>query len=144
MYLKGYIERLTGTADIIRIARENNLQEPDFEQKEDFKTILYRPSTNQVPANYPLSSEVLSQEFRNTAIEIRNLLKVMEGEMSRKEIQDALELKHIGNFRENYLEPALTDAVIEMKYPDSPNHPRQKYLVTEKGNIIKNILFHKK
>jgi len=60
--------------------------------------------------------------------------------MSRKEMQQALELKHVGNFRENYLEPAFADAVIEMKYPDSPNHPKQKYLITEKGSEIKKQL----
>lgn len=128
MYLKGYIERLgTGTADIMRIAKENNLPEPNFEQEEEFKIILYRPSTDQVP-----------QEFRSTSVEVKNLLKVLEGEMSRKEIQQALELKHEGNFRENYLEPALEIGVIEMKYPDSPNHPRQKYVLTKKGTEIKN------
>lgn len=36
----------TGTADMVRIARENNLQEPVFEQNEDFKTTIYRPSTD--------------------------------------------------------------------------------------------------
>jgi len=57
MYLKGYIERLgTGTADIMRIAKENNLQAPDFEQNEDFKTTIYRPSTDQVPPKYPSST----------------------------------------------------------------------------------------
>jgi hypothetical protein len=38
-----------GTADIIRITRENNLQKPNFEQKEEFKAILYRPSTAVLP-----------------------------------------------------------------------------------------------
>ena len=57
--------------------------------------------------------------------------------MSRKEIQLALELKHEGNFRENYLEPALTAGLIRMKYPDSPNHPKQKYLLTEEGLMLK-------
>jgi predicted HTH transcriptional regulator len=141
MYLKGYIERLgTGTADIIRIARENNLQEPDFEQKDEFKAILYRPSSDQVPTKYRLSSDQVPQNLLSTSVEVRNLLKVMEGEMSRKEMQQALELKHDGNFRENYLDPALADAIIEMKYPDSPNHPKQKYLITEKGIEIKKQL----
>jgi ATP-dependent DNA helicase RecG len=63
--------------------------------------------------------------------------------MSRKEIQELLELRHSANFRENYLEPALEIGVIEMKYPDSPNHPRQKYLVTEKGSEIRNNLDRK-
>jgi hypothetical protein len=57
--------------------------------------------------------------------------------MSRKEIQLALALKHEGNFRENYLEPALAAGLIRMKYPDSPNHPRQKYLLTEEGLMLK-------
>ena len=141
MYLKGYIERLgTGTADIMRIAKENNLQAPDFEQSDDFKSILYRPSTNQVPTKLRRSSVEVPQEFRRSSVEVKNLLKVLEGEMSRKEIQEALELKHAGNFRENYLEPALAEAVIEMKYPDSPNHPKQRYLLTEKGNEIKKQL----
>lgn len=141
MYLKAYIERLgTGTADIIRIAKENNLQEPDFEQKEEFKAILYRPSSAQIPTELRPSTDQVPQNLRSTSVEVRNLLKVMEGEMSRKEMQQALELKHEGNFRENYLDPALADAVIEMKYPDSPNHPKQKYLITEKGIEIKKQL----
>jgi len=53
MYLKGYIERLgTGTADMIRIAKEHKLQEPDFIQEEEFKAILFRPSSDQVPTKY--------------------------------------------------------------------------------------------
>lgn len=139
MYLKGYIERLgTGTADIMRIAKENNLRAPDFEQNEDFKTIIYRPSSKEVPIKHRSTSVVLPQEFHSTSVEVKNLLKVTEGEMSRKQIQEALELKHEGNFRENYLEPALKEQYIEMKYPNSPNHPRQKYLVTEKGTALKD------
>lgn len=56
--------------------------------------------------------------------------------MSRKEIQQILGLKHEGNFRENYLEPAIELGLIEMKYPGSPNHPQQKYLITEKGKEL--------
>jgi predicted HTH transcriptional regulator len=67
MYLKGYIERLgTGTADIMRIAKEKNLQAPDFEQSDDFKAILYRPSTDQVPTKYPSSTEGVPQYFRRS------------------------------------------------------------------------------
>jgi predicted HTH transcriptional regulator len=91
MYLKGYIERLgTGTADIVRIAKEEGLKEPEFIQDDSFKTILYRPSADQVP-----------QELRSTSVEVGNLIKVLNTELSRKEIQQVLGLKHKGNFREN-------------------------------------------
>ena len=67
MYLKGYIERMgTGTADIVRIANQNNLQEPVFEQTEDFKTIIYRPSTDQVTTKLPPSThQVPTKHCRN-------------------------------------------------------------------------------
>lgn len=65
------------------------------------------------------------------------MLKVIEGEMGRKEIQEKLGLKDKVNFCENYLEPALIAGLIRMKYPDIPNHPRQRYLLTEEGSRLK-------
>ncbi len=56
MYLAGYIERLgTGTKDMVRIALEVGLREPDYVQEDTFKVILYRPSTDQVPTKYRTS-----------------------------------------------------------------------------------------
>ena len=49
------------------MAKENNLQAPDFEQKEDFKTILYRPSTDQVPPKYPSSTHQVPLKYRSTS-----------------------------------------------------------------------------
>ena len=57
-----------------------------------------------------------------------------------KEILHALALKHTGNFRENYLEPTLKVELIERIYPNNPNHPKQKYRLTEKGLKIKETL----
>ena len=97
----------------------------------------YPPSTHQVPTKYPLSTDEVPQEFRSSSVEVQNLICILDSEMSRRDIQLALELKHEGNFRENYLEPAIAAGLIQMKYPDSPNHPKQKYLLTEKGLILK-------
>lgn len=49
-----------------------------------------------------------------------------------KEILHALVLKHTSNIRENYLEPTVKIVLIERIYPNNPNHPRQKYRLTEK------------
>jgi ATP-dependent DNA helicase RecG len=57
-----------------------------------------------------------------------------------KEILHALALKHTGNFRENFLEPTLKVGCIERIFPNNPNHPKQKYRLTEKGLKIKKIL----
>jgi DNA-binding transcriptional ArsR family regulator len=51
-------------------------------------------------------------------------------------------LKHSGNFRENYLEPAFKDALILMSHPESPNHPNQKYGLSDKGNQYRQQLLN--
>lgn len=141
MYLKGYIERLgTGTADMVRRAQEKGLPEPDFQQDEDFRAIVYRTSTHQVPTKHPPSTHQVLEKYRSTSIEVKNLVKVLEREMSRQEIQDALELKDRRNFRENYLEPAMEQGIVEMTHPDNPNHPKQKYLLTKRGEELQKSL----
>ena len=79
----------------------------------------------------------MTQEYQSTSVEVRNLVKALNGEMSRQEIQEALGLKDRVNFKENYLDPAIAAEIVKMKYPDSPNHPKQRYLLTEKGNEMR-------
>jgi len=141
MYLKGYIERLgTGTADMVRRAQEKGLPEPDFQQDEDFRAIVYRTSTHQAPTKYPPSTHQVLEKYRSTSVEVKNLVKALEGVMSRQEIQYALELKDRRNFRENYLEPAMEQGIVEMTHPDNPNHPKQKYLLTKRGEELQKLL----
>lgn len=71
---------------------------------------------------------------------VRNTFKycsLLNGEMKRSEIQRKLGLKHDDYFRLHYIEPAMKARLIEMTYPDSPNHPNQKYRLTEKGEQLK-------
>lgn len=42
-------------------------------------------------------------------------------------------LKNRSNFLEHSLTPAIQEGLVKMKYPNSPRHPRQKYLLTVKG-----------
>jgi ATP-dependent DNA helicase RecG len=141
MYLKGYIERLgTGTADIIRIARENNLPEPIFEQHEEFKTTLYRPSTDQVPTKHRPSTDQASEVINEVSVEIKNMVKVVTETLTLQDIQERLGLKHRGNFRANYLEPAIKQGFVSMLFPDTPKRPDQQYLLSPKGNELLQIL----
>ncbi len=126
MYLSGYIERLgTGTADIVRIANEVGLNEPEFVQDDDFKVIVYRPQATTVEVTGEVTGELTG--------EVKKVIMVLKGEMKRSEIQEILQLKHDDYFRTQYILPALELEVIEMKYPDIPNHPKQKYYLTKKG-----------
>lgn len=53
--------------------------------------------------------------------------------MSREALQSALGLLDRKSFRERYLNPALTDGLIEMTIPDKPNSRLQKYRLTDRG-----------
>lgn len=58
----------------------------------------------------------------------------------RDELQNILGLHDKGNFRRNYLNPALESGIIERINKDIPNSPTQKYVLTEKGKELKKQL----
>ena len=70
---------------------------------------------------------------------IQNLIRVVgEQELSVKEMMSGLGLKGRDNFLNVYLTPAITDGYVRLLYPQSPHHPRQKYLLTVKGVALYN------
>ena len=56
--------------------------------------------------------------------------------LSVKSMMDALELKGRDNFQNLYLKPAISEGYVRLLYPNSPRHPRQKYLLTVKGLTV--------
>lgn len=118
-----------------------NLKQPIFEQNDDFKTTLFRPNIEILHPHHPLSTPQAPPKFPLSSIELKNLLKALDGEMSRSETQEILGLRDPKNFRENYIKPALKEDVIQMGHPENPNHPEQKYCLTAKGQLVlKNII----
>ena len=129
-----YIERLgTGTGDIIRLCKEAGLKEPEFYQEDIFKTVIWR-TTGQVTRQVTGQADEALTEY------IKRVVRVLSGEQKRAEIQEVLELKHRETFVENYLNPSLDGGYIEMTYPDSPNHPQQRYRLTSKGIELREKL----
>ncbi len=90
------------------------------------------------PTTTPASSLVINLKS-NSKIYTSNkniieLVRVIgNDELSIKQLMDFKKLKERKNFVEYHLEPALKDKFVRRKYPDRPNHPRQKYLLTTKG-----------
>ena len=58
--------------------------------------------------------------------------------MTMSELMESMGFSHRTSFRENYFKPALEDGAVEQLYPDQPNHPRQKYRLTEAAKEWKN------
>lgn len=71
----------------------------------------------------------------------RVLLSVVaNNQYSLKMLMERVGLKHRPTFLENYISPAMKHGLIRVLYPDKPNHPRQKYLLTVKGMALLNNL----
>lgn len=78
-----------------------------------------------------------SQVSDKSAINHPNLLLLVqavgEASLSVTEMLPTLHLQHRGNFLKTWLNPALQAGVLRPLYPDTPRHPRQKYLLTPQG-----------
>ena len=59
--------------------------------------------------------------------QVKQLISIVNGEMSKEELMFALSLKDARNFRQRYLLPAISNNLIEMTQADKPNSPTQKY-----------------
>ena len=94
----------------------------------------YRTSTEQVPSKFANSFHT-----ENVGI-VRLLAAIGTQEMSVKQMMGAIGLKHRPTFLENYLNPSIANGYIRLLFPESPRHPRQKYLLTVKGIAAYNEL----
>ena len=68
---------------------------------------------------------------------IIELIKVLGNEeLSVSQLMERTGLKHRPNFIEYHLNPAIAGGYVQLLYPQSPRHPRQKYLLTVKGQML--------
>lgn len=95
------------------------------------------------PTSTPTSSHVsiLNSDskictYNNNVVELVRV--VGNEEMSIKQMMEKKGLKDRRNFLDYHLNPALKERFVRMKYPDKPNHPRQRYLLTVKGLALYN------
>ena len=90
-----------------------------------------RTSTPQAPDKSPDKSP---DKFNAKDQYVKNLVMVVgTNELSVKEMLSGLGLKDRESFMDVYLNPAIKGKFVRLLYPNSPRHPRQKYLLTVKG-----------
>lgn len=97
------------------------------------------------PASTPTSTSVINlspnSKLYTSNINILKLVRIVGNEeLSIKQMMENKGLKDRKNFLEYHLEPALKERFVRLKFPDRPNHPRQKYLLTVKGVALYNEL----
>ena len=90
------------------------------------------PESEQVPNKYRTSTEQVPEQVSSM------IMAIGEEQFTLKQIMDKIGMKHRPNFIENYLNPAIAESYVRLLYPQSPRHPRQKYLLTVKGLALYN------
>ncbi len=83
-----------------------------------------------------VTPEVTPEVAPEVTPEVRRMLEVITGEMTRGEIQEALDLRDEKHFREHYQQVAVKLGLIAMTIPDKPRSRLQKYRLTDKGRAI--------
>ena len=61
------------------------------------------------------------------------LIRLLNGEMLRRDLQAAMDLKDNEHFENAYLNPGLNAGIIEMTIPDKPNSSKQRCRLTPLG-----------
>ena len=102
---------------------QQNLEGGTNNQQEEYK---HGSSTGQV-------QDKLSTDNANIK---RLIIVIGNQELSVKSMMNALELKGRDNLQKLYLKPAISEGYVRLLYPNSPRHPRQKYLLTVKGLAV--------
>ena len=101
------------------------------------------PESEQTPHKYPTSTPQVQDKLHTDNPNIVKLVQIIgEQELSVKEMMELIGLKDRKNVLSLYLNPAVADGYIRLLYPQSPRHPRQKYLLTVKGLALYNDLQH--
>ena len=127
LYKSTYLESWgSGAKRIMDACREQGIEEPVWRWDGGFVIVTFkRPK-------YDPSMTQVRLKFVPTTAQVQQLVELMGNEyMSMKEIMALFDLKSAKRFRENYIQPALSEGAIERLYPDRPNHPKQKYRLTD-------------
>ena len=139
----------SGAKRIIEACQEQGVEEPSWRWDGAFVYVTFkrpakhRSSTAQVSVgsdrsrtqekpNLALSSPQPRPKFAPTSPQVRQLVELMgTGDYTIKELTEMCGFIDPKHFREGYIKPALRENVIERLYADRPNHPKQKYRLTE-------------
>lgn len=119
----------SGIRRIRELCRDYGVTEPTIDVSENWVTTTFARQIEhvapQVPDKYPAST-----------LQVRNLIRSLDGERTRAEILQILGLKDRTNLTKEYVQPALAAGLIEMTIPDKPRSSKQKYRLTDKGREL--------
>ncbi|MNZ93354.1 hypothetical protein D3C78_1124160 [compost metagenome] len=101
-----------------------------------FSALAWRPESEWVP----VTGEVTPPVTQPVTPPVAALLALLTeaGELGNAEIRERMQLKDRTHVREHYIDPALTQGLIEMTIPDKPRSRLQKYRLTAQGRAVQD------
>ena len=122
--------RSTGVPKILRAMKSNGSPPPEFESDEGRTYFLIRlPIHERAERSAP-------QVTPQVTPQVERLIVAIQGEMLRAHLMHALGLKDRMHFTNDYLQPALDAALVEMTIPDKPRSSKQRYRLTNLGHRL--------
>ena len=110
------------------------------ELKNRYMLIGYKEEMEESRVLEPLNPSSTQQVPNKLETNNPNVLSVTNAigkdECSIKQIMEIMKLKDRPSFLSVYLTPAIVEGFVRMKFPNSPHHPRQRYLLTLKGLML--------
>jgi len=91
------------------------------------------PSWHQVSVQVSEQVKLLIHSIKDKELSVDEILEVYKTVYK-------LVYKSKWYFKKHTIQPAILEGYVEMVYPDSPNHPKQKYRLTAKGLQLKEII----
>ncbi len=113
--------------------RRVGIPDPEFHADSGFIWVIFRYTRTTVGQD-PTVTQQLPNSYPTVSEQVEKIVGIIaDRTLSTKEIMDLIGLKDKGNLLELYLYPAIRQELVVPLYPDKPNHPRQKYRLTDKG-----------
>lgn len=129
-----YVNMFNRGIDRVQATLKENGNEPavfDVEKMTVFEVTVAELADENITGNKsPQATDQVSDQ-------VKHLVSILKGEMTRGQLMDMLEINSTQYFRKKYIQKSLESGMIELTQPDSPNSPTQKYRLTEKGKQIK-------
>ena len=145
-YRMGLVEQIgSGIRRIRQLCRGYEVAEPLIDVSENWVTTTFARQVEHAAARgtrhaAPQVPDISPSSTQQVTLQVRNLIRCLDGERTRAEILQSLGLKDRTNLAKEYVQPALAEGLIEMTIPDRPRSSKQKYRLTDSGRELQGRL----
>ena len=132
---------------VVNLCKDKGLKSPEYHQEEDFRVVIWRRGgqTDNVSIKGPskgpskgLSRDQVCEHLNQEWNKIDPLIRGLEKASSAAELRALMGMNNATKFKKNYLDPLIELGIVRMTDPDSPNSPKQRYVLTDtaKGFLL--------